>query len=154
MPGDDHLEHAPIDLPVAELTGALLVHAEIGDVQPVAQVVEDEARFAAVVADRPGLPQRVDVAELDLPAPDAAGSGGEAVILGWRRRGEQGDVVVGGTHGSLVRGAEVGRHQPVPHCLSLPASASPGQPVIAADLLLAAVCHPAQHGADRYLDRL
>jgi hypothetical protein len=59
LPGDDHLEDAAIDLPVAELPGASLVHAEVDDVQPVAEVVEDEARLTPVVADRPGLPQRV-----------------------------------------------------------------------------------------------
>lgn len=102
MPGDDDLEYAAVDLPVAELPGPPFVHAEVDDVQPVTQVVEDEARFAAVGADRPGLPQRFDLAELDVLAPDAAGSGGEPVLLGRRRGGEQRDVAVGGTDGSLV----------------------------------------------------
>jgi len=102
LPGDDDLEHAAVDLPVAELPGPPFVHAEVDDVQPVAEVVQDEARLAAVVADRAGLPQRADLAELDVLAPDAAGCGGEAVLLGRRRSGEKGDVAVGGTHGSLV----------------------------------------------------
>lgn len=102
LPGDDDLEHATVDLPVAELPGVPFVHAEIDDVQPVAEIIQDEAWFAAVVADRAGLPQRVDLAELDVLAPDAAGRGGEAVLLGRRRGGEQRDVTVGGTHGSLV----------------------------------------------------
>jgi hypothetical protein len=102
LPGDDNLEHAAVDLPVTELPGAPFIHAEVDDVQPVAEVVQDEARLTTVVADRAGLPQRADLAELDVLAPDAAGRRGEAVLLGRRRGGEKGDVAVGGTHGSLV----------------------------------------------------
>lgn len=102
LPGDDDLEHAAVDLPVAELPGAPFVHAEVDDVQPVAEVVQDETRLAAVVTDRAGLPQRADLTELDVLAPDAAGCGGEAVLLGRRRGGEKGDVAVGGTDGGLV----------------------------------------------------
>jgi hypothetical protein len=105
VPGDDDLEHAAVDLPVAELPGAALVHAEIDDVQPVAQVVEHQAGFAAVVADRAGFPERVDVVQLHMLAPETAGNGGEAVLLGRRRSGEQRDIPVGRAHGSLVRGA-------------------------------------------------
>jgi hypothetical protein len=50
------LEYATVHLPVPELQRAPLVHAEVGDVQPVAQVVQDQARLAAVGADRPRLP--------------------------------------------------------------------------------------------------
>jgi hypothetical protein len=102
LPGDDDLEHATVDLPVAKLSGAPFVHAEVDDMQPVAEVVQDEAWLATVAADRAGLPQRADLAELDVLAPDAAGCGGEAVLLGRRRSGEKGDVAVGGTHGGLV----------------------------------------------------
>jgi len=50
------LEYAAIYLPVAKLQGAPLVHSEVGDVQPVAKVVEHDARLAPVSANRPGLP--------------------------------------------------------------------------------------------------
>jgi len=102
VPGDDDLEHAPVNLPVAKLLGPPLVVAQVDDVQPVAHVIENEAPLAPVVADRPGFPQRVDVSELHLLAPDAPGSRGETVLLGGRRGGEQRDISVGGPHGSLV----------------------------------------------------
>jgi hypothetical protein len=105
MAGDDDLEHAAVDLPVAELPGAALVHAEVDDMQPVAHVVEHEAGLAAIAADRPGLPQGVDLVQPHLLAPDAAGSGREPVLFGRRWGGEQGDIAVGRSHGSLVRGA-------------------------------------------------
>jgi hypothetical protein len=38
--GHDDLEDPPVDLPVAQLQGAPLVHAQVGDVHPVAQVIE------------------------------------------------------------------------------------------------------------------
>jgi hypothetical protein len=113
------LEDTAVYLPVAELQRAPLVHSQVGDVQPVAQVVEHDARLASVGADRPGLPQRIDVVDGHLLAPVADGRG-EAVVLGWRGGGEQRDVAVGGTHAGLVGRPQVRRHQPVPHALPLP----------------------------------
>jgi hypothetical protein len=51
MPGDHYLENAAVHLPVAELPRALFFHAQVDDVQPVAEVVEHEARLAPVAAD-------------------------------------------------------------------------------------------------------
>jgi hypothetical protein len=153
MPGDHDLEDAPIHLPVAELPRAPLVHAEIDDVQPVAHVVEHQARLAAVAADRAGFPERVNVVQLDLLAPDAPGCGGEAVFFRRRRCGEQRDVTIGRTDSGLVRGAEMRRHQPVPHALTLPARAPPGQPVVTGERLFASVREPAQRRTHRDLDR-
>src|SRR6202044_2692160 len=71
VPGDDHLEDAAVDLPVAELRGARRVHAQVDDVQPVTKVVEHQARLAVIGPDGPRLPQRVEVVEAHLLAPDA-----------------------------------------------------------------------------------
>ncbi len=106
MPLDHDLEHPAVDLPVAQLPGPALVHAQVDDVQPVAEVVKDQARLAVVGPDRTRFPQPVKIVESHLLAPDAtAGHGGEAVLLGRRRRGEQRDVAVGRADRSLVRGA-------------------------------------------------
>jgi hypothetical protein len=53
LPGDHDLEDFPVDLPVAELRGPRGVPAQVGDVQPVAKVVQDQAGLLSVVADRP-----------------------------------------------------------------------------------------------------
>jgi hypothetical protein len=52
MPRDHYLENSAVDLPVAELRRAPFVHSQVDDVQPVAKVVEYEARLGAVAADR------------------------------------------------------------------------------------------------------
>ena len=59
VPRHDDLEHAAIDLPVAELPGPPLVHAQVDDVQPVTEVVEHQARLAVIGPDGPRFPQRV-----------------------------------------------------------------------------------------------
>jgi hypothetical protein len=45
---DNDLEDSPVDLPVPQLAGALLVHPEVGDVQPVPEVVQYQARIPVV----------------------------------------------------------------------------------------------------------
>ena len=77
VPLHDDLEHAAIDLPVAELPGPSLVHAQVNNVQPVAEVVEHQARLAVVGADRARFPQPVEVVESHLLAPDATAGNGE-----------------------------------------------------------------------------
>jgi hypothetical protein len=109
VPRHDHLEDAPVDLPVPELQGPSLVHAKVGDVQPVTEVIEHEARLASVSADRAGLPQRVNVADRHLLSPVTDGRG-ETMVLRRRSRGEQRDVAVGRAHAGLVRRSLVGRH--------------------------------------------
>ena len=76
------LEHTAIDLPVAELSGPPLLHAQVDDVQPVTKVVKNQARLAVVRPDRPRFPQRVELTQPDLLAPDPAGGGGEAILSG------------------------------------------------------------------------
>ena len=51
MPLHHDLEHAAVNLPVAQLTGPALVHAQVDDVQPVAEIVKDQARLTVVGAD-------------------------------------------------------------------------------------------------------
>jgi hypothetical protein len=55
------LEHAAIDLPVAELPGSPFLHAQVDDVQPVTEVVKHQARLAVVRPDGPRFPQRVEL---------------------------------------------------------------------------------------------
>ena len=53
------LEYAAVHLPIPELFRLKGVMAEVGDVQPVAQIVEHDAAVATERAHRPGLPQRL-----------------------------------------------------------------------------------------------
>ena len=101
LAGDHDLEHAPVHLPEPQPPGQVEVPAQVGDVHPVAQVVEHDARLAPVSADRAGLPQRVDVVDSHLLAPVADG-GRKAMVLGRRGGREQRDVAVGGANAGLV----------------------------------------------------
>jgi hypothetical protein len=65
-------------------------------VQPLAEVIKDQAGLAAVLTDQPGLPQRRQVADADLLAP-VSGRGREAEFFRRRPRGEQRYVVAVGT---------------------------------------------------------
>ena len=51
LPGHHDLEDLAVDLPVAELPSPGRVAALVGDVQPVAEIVQDQAGLAAVLAD-------------------------------------------------------------------------------------------------------
>ena len=105
VPRHDDLEYAPVHFPVAELRGPGRIHAQVDDVQTVPEIVQHQARLTVVGADGPRFPQRVEVVEPHLLAPDAAGGGGEGVLFRrWRRR-EQRDVTVGGADRGLIRGA-------------------------------------------------
>ena len=64
-----NFEDPAVDLPVAELAGPHLIHAEIGDVQPVAEIVKHEAGLAVEGADGPRFPEGVDLADPYLFAP-------------------------------------------------------------------------------------
>ena len=77
MPLHHDLEHPAVDLPVAQLPGPALVHAQVDDVQPVAEVVKDQARLTVVGPDRTRLPQPVKIVESHLLAPDTAAGHGE-----------------------------------------------------------------------------
>ena len=59
MAGHHDLEDLAVDLPVAELPGPHRVPAQVDDVQPVAEVVKDQAGLAPVLTDQPGLPERL-----------------------------------------------------------------------------------------------
>ena len=87
MPGHHDLEYLPVDLPVPELPGKNGIPAQVDDVQPVTKVIEHQAGVATVVAHRPGLPQRVEVADVDLLAP-VPGRAAKTELLWRRARGE------------------------------------------------------------------
>jgi hypothetical protein len=61
VPGHDHLEDPAVDFPVAELRGPPLIHAQVDDVQPVAEIVEHQARLTVVRADGARFPERAEV---------------------------------------------------------------------------------------------
>jgi hypothetical protein len=61
VPGHDHLEDPAVDFPVTKLRGPPLIHTQVDDVQPVAEIVEHEARLTVVRADGARFPQRVEV---------------------------------------------------------------------------------------------
>jgi hypothetical protein len=67
--------------------------AEVADVQPVTQIVKDHASLAAEYADRLGLPDRLHLAEPQLPAP-VAGRRLEAEFLRRRAGREEDDIPV------------------------------------------------------------
>ena len=85
LPGHHDLEDLAVDLPVAELPGPGRVAALVGDVQPVAEIVQDQAGLAAVLAGQARLPQCVQVGDVDLLAPVAA-RGREAELVRRRAR--------------------------------------------------------------------
>ena len=123
VPRRYQLEHAAVDLPVSELFRLVSVMAQVGDVQPVAEVVEHDAAAAPERAHRPGLPQRLHVLDPQLLAP-VAGGGLEAQLLWGRAGGEQHHILVGGADARLVRHTAVGRHQPVSHAQIAPTGRS------------------------------
>src|SRR5580693_449000 len=125
VPGHHDLEHLPVDLPVPELPGQNGIAAQVDDVQPVAEVVEHQAGVAPVVAHRARLPQRVEIADVDLLAP-VPGGGTEAEFLRRRAGGEQRHLRAVRTEAGLVRGAAVRGHQPVSHPTA-PCTARPGR---------------------------
>src|SRR5580704_7756635 len=88
----DQLEYPAVYLPVAELLRLVGVVAQVGDVQPVTEVVEHDAAVAPEPAHRPRLPQRLHVPQAQLLAP-VTGGGLETEFLRRRARGEQHDVV-------------------------------------------------------------
>jgi hypothetical protein len=115
----DQLEDPAIDLPVTDLLGPVRVVAQIGDVQPVVEIVEHDATFAAEHADRPGLVQRLNVSQVNLLAP-VAGSRFELQIFRWRAGGEQDDVRIRWADASLVGRSLVTGQQSVSHVLRSP----------------------------------
>jgi hypothetical protein len=114
MPGHHDLEYLPVDLPVPELPGENGIPAQVDNVEPVAEVIEHQAGVAPVVAHRPRLPQRVEVADVDLLAP-VSGCATKAEFLRRRAGGEQRHLSAVGTEAGLVRSAAVRGHQPVSH---------------------------------------
>ena len=115
IPGHDDLEDAAIDFPVPELGGSPLVHAQVDDVQPIAEIVEHEARLTVIRPDGPRFPQPVEFVKPHLLAPDAARCRGEAMLFRWRRGREQRHVTIRWANCGLIRSTEVRGHKPVPH---------------------------------------
>ena len=113
-PRHHDLEDLPVDLPVAQLRGACGVPAQIGDVQPVTQVIQHQARLAPVVAHRPRLPQRVEIGDTDLLAP-VPGRGHEPEFLRRRAGREQRRLHAVRTQSRLVGDTEIRCHQPQSH---------------------------------------
>jgi hypothetical protein len=100
-PGHHDLEDLPVDLPVAELPGPGRIASLVGDVQPVTQIIEDQAGLATVLAGQARLPQRVEVGHGDLLAP-AAARGCEAEFVRRRGGGEQRRLVAVGAEPGVV----------------------------------------------------
>ena len=113
-PRRDQFEHAAVDLPVSKLLSLVAVVTEVADVQPVAEVIQDHAALAPEYADWPGLPDSLDIGDVELLAP-VPGSGLESEFLRRRACREQHDVVIGRADAGLERGSSVARHQPVAH---------------------------------------
>jgi hypothetical protein len=114
----DQLEHAAVHFPVTELRGSDGVVAEIDDVQPVGQVIEDDATFTAEHSDRARLVKRLHLGTMDQLAPVP---GGRLELQFLRRRAgrEQHDIgIIGADSGLVWRPLEGGKesvsHRQVP----------------------------------------
>src|SRR6202012_639812 len=55
--GQHDLEALPVDLPVPQLAGPGRVAAEVSDMQPVAEIIQYQARLAVELADQAWLAQ-------------------------------------------------------------------------------------------------
>jgi hypothetical protein len=110
----DQLEHAPIHFPVTELCGADSVVAEIDDVQPVGQVIKDDATFATEHSDRARLVKRLHLGPAYLLAPVP---GGRLEFQFLRRRAgcEQHDIGIIWADSGLVRRPLKGGKESVSH---------------------------------------
>jgi hypothetical protein len=110
----DQLEDAPVHLPVAKLRGAEGVVAEIDNVQPVGQVIKDDATFATEHSDRARLVKRLHCRAVDLLAPVP---GGRLELQFLRRRAgrEQHDIGIVRADSGLVRRPLKGGKESVSH---------------------------------------
>ena len=119
VPGGDQLEYPPVDFPIADLLGPVRVVSEVDDVQPVPEIVKNDATLAAEDPDRPGLVQGLYIRQTHLLAP-VAGGRLESEFL-WRRAGgEQHDIGIRRADARLVGRALVAGKQSVSHGLRSP----------------------------------
>jgi hypothetical protein len=110
----DQLEHAPVHFPVTELRRSDGVVAEIDDMQPVGQVVEDDATLATEHSDRARLVKRLHCGAADLLAPVP---GGRLELQFLRRRAgrEKHDIGIVRADSGLVRRPLKGGKESVSH---------------------------------------
>jgi hypothetical protein len=90
------------------------VGAEIGDVEPFAELVEHDAGLAAEHANGTRFPQGIDLSPDHLLAPVSGGRFEAEFLRRWAGC-EQHHVRVRRAHTHLIRNPTVGRHHPISH---------------------------------------
>src|SRR5579859_2256311 len=117
----NQLEDAPVNLPVAEPLGQVCVMTEVGDVQPVGQVIQHDAALAPKHAYRPRFVDHLDVGAAYF-LPPVPGGGLEPELFGRRTRREQDDAGLVRTDSGLVWRALITGKQPVSHLDQTPSA--------------------------------